>query len=259
MGESATEIFTPHMKQSAPNTPCSCGQIFTEICLYFDLAVITLCSALCSSVDLVSICSRRDVAALWSTWKPLIQSMSITLMQHLSYLLIYGVFFIIFASLFLSPSWKIYVKKWLGWLQRSGSCQALVFDLSPSLCLGAAGENHSIMLIIIILRWLMHILSSFFLGITSEFRLCLLCGCSLRLFRICYKTKRCCYTAQTTEHGTGSVHLSKRGRRFQVEGCKMSVSQSSPILESRPVAVRMPRWRTHLLLLYFKIHTLASY
>lgn len=136
MGESATEIFTPHMKQSAPNTPCSCGQIFTEICLYFDLAVITLCSALCSSVDLVSICSRRDVAALWSTWKPLIQSMSITLMQHLSYLLIYGVFFIIFASLFLSPSWKIYVKKWLGWLQRSGSCQALVFDLSPSLCLG---------------------------------------------------------------------------------------------------------------------------
>lgn len=259
MGESATEIFTPHMKQSAPNTPCSCGQIFTEICLYFDLAVITLCSALCSSVDLVSICSRRDVAALWSTWKPLIQSMSITLMQHLSYLLIYGVFFIIFASLFLSPSWKIYVKKWLGWLQRSGSCQALVFDLSPSLCLGAAGENHSITLIIIILRWLMHILSSFFLGITSEFRLCLLCGCSLRLFRICYKTKRCCYTAQTTEHGTGSVHLSKRGRRFQVEGCKMSVSQSSPILESRPVAVRMPRWRTHLLLLYFKIHTLASY
>lgn len=67
MGESATEIFTPHMKQSAPNTPCSCGQIFTEICLYFDLAVITLCSALCSSVDLVSICSQRDVAALWST------------------------------------------------------------------------------------------------------------------------------------------------------------------------------------------------
>lgn len=131
------------------------------------------------------------------------------------------------------------------------------FSLSLS---RAAGENHSITLIIIILRWLMHMLSSFFLGITSEFRLCLLCGCSLRLFRICYKTKRCCYTAQTTEHGTGSVHLSKRGRRFQVEGCKMSVlSQSSPILESRPVAVRMPRWRTHLLLLYFKIHTLASY
>lgn len=89
MGESATEIFTPHMKQSAPNTPCSCGQIFTEICLYFDLAVITLCSALCSSVDLVSICSRRDVAALWSTWKPLIQSMSITLISLICSSMVY--------------------------------------------------------------------------------------------------------------------------------------------------------------------------
>lgn len=105
MGESATEIFTPHMKPSAPNTPCSCGQIFTEICLYFDLAVITLCSALCSSVDLVSICSRHDVAARWSTWKPLIQSMSITLMQHLSsYLLSCGFIHLwcIFHHLYLS-------------------------------------------------------------------------------------------------------------------------------------------------------------
>lgn len=58
------------------------------------------------------------------------------------------------------------------------------FSLSLS---RAAGENHSITLIIIILRWLMHILSSFFLGITSEFRLCLLCGCSLRLLESAIK------------------------------------------------------------------------